>query len=76
MTDELADRWPLADLTDVRDALAGGVRASPSRGYHDTLHLTEVLDRLDELADAGVAFDTTSVRARGVVPRRGVRRGA
>lgn len=56
---ELADRWPLGDLADVRDALLAAY-AESSRGYHDTLHLTEVLDRLDELANAGVAFDTTS----------------
>ncbi len=27
-----------------------------ARGYHDTRHLTEVLDRLDELAGAGVGL--------------------
>ena len=52
------ERWPLADRHDVRDALAAAY-ADPSRGYHDTRHLTEVLDRLDELAGAGVAFDPT-----------------
>lgn len=46
----LADRWPLADATDVRDALLTAY-AHPSRGYHDTRHLTEVLDRLAELPD-------------------------
>ena len=56
---ELAERWPLADLADVRDELLVAY-SEPSRGYHDTLHLTEVLDRLDELASAGVAFDTTA----------------
>jgi predicted metal-dependent HD superfamily phosphohydrolase len=55
MTD-LAERWPLAELADVRDALLAAYD-DPSRGYHDTLHLTEVLDRLDDLAAAGVAFD-------------------
>ncbi|HEX3929976.1 MAG TPA: hypothetical protein VHW64_04690 [Nocardioides sp.] len=55
MTD-LAERWPLAELADVRDALLAAYD-DPSRGYHDSLHLTEVLDRLDELADAGVGFD-------------------
>lgn len=44
----LEDRWPLPDAEDVRDALLAAY-AHPSRGYHDTLHLTEVLDRLDEL---------------------------
>lgn len=55
MTD-LAERWPLPELGDVRDALLAAYD-DPSRGYHDTLHLTEVLDRLDDLAAAGVAFD-------------------
>src|SRR5215470_12290175 len=57
MTDPL-ERWPLADRHDVRDDLLAAY-ADPSRGYHDTLHLTEVLDRLDELAGAGVGFDAT-----------------
>ena len=35
--------------------------ADPSRGYHDTRHLTEVLDRLDELAGNGAAYDATPV---------------
>lgn len=55
MTDPL-ERWPLADRHDVRDELAAAY-ADPSRGYHDTRHLTEVLDRLDDLAAAGAAFD-------------------
>jgi predicted metal-dependent HD superfamily phosphohydrolase len=57
MTDPL-ERWPLADRHDVRDALAAAY-ADDGRGYHDIRHLTEVLDRLDELAAAGVAFDVT-----------------
>jgi predicted metal-dependent HD superfamily phosphohydrolase len=56
VTDPL-ERWPLADL-DLRDALLAEY-ADPGRGYHDTLHLTEVLDRLDELSAAGVGFDST-----------------
>ena len=55
MTD-LAERWPLAELAHVRDALLAAYD-DPSRGYHDRLHLTEVLDRLDDLAAAGVPFD-------------------
>src|SRR3954453_23109577 len=55
---ELADRWPLAGLADARDALLAAY-ADPSRGYHDSLHLAEVLDRLDELAAADVCFDPT-----------------
>jgi predicted metal-dependent HD superfamily phosphohydrolase len=57
MTDPL-ERWPLADRHDVRDEHAAAY-ADPGRGYHDTLHLTEVLDRLDELTGAGVSFDAT-----------------
>ena len=45
---DLRDRWPLPDLLDVRDALVTAY-ADPARGYHDTRHLAEVLDRLDEL---------------------------
>jgi len=56
VTDPL-ERWPLADL-DLRDALLAEY-ADPGRGYHDTLHLTEVLDRLDELGAAGMGFDAT-----------------
>jgi predicted metal-dependent HD superfamily phosphohydrolase len=59
MADPL-ERWPLADRHDARDALLEAY-ADPSRGYHDTLHLTEVLDRLDELARGGVSFDPTVV---------------
>jgi predicted metal-dependent HD superfamily phosphohydrolase len=55
MTD-LADGWPLAELAEVRDALLAAYQ-EPSRGYHDTVHLSEVLDRLSELAGAGVPFD-------------------
>jgi predicted metal-dependent HD superfamily phosphohydrolase len=58
MTDPL-ERWPLADRHGVRDELAAAY-ADQDRGYHDTLHLTEVLDRLDELTGAGVSFDATA----------------
>src|SRR4051812_36149040 len=57
---DLSDRWPLPDRADLRDELAAAY-ADPSRGYHDTRHLTEVLDRLDELALNGAGFDATSV---------------
>jgi predicted metal-dependent HD superfamily phosphohydrolase len=59
MSDPL-ELWPLADRHDLRDELAAAY-ADPSRGYHDLLHLTEVLDRLDELAGSGLAFDATAV---------------
>ena len=50
----LPDRWPLADLTDLRDEL---LLAWDRPGYHDLLHLSEVLDRLDALAAGGAGFD-------------------
>jgi len=53
-------RWPLANRHDVRDALVAAY-ADKSRGYHDTLHLMEVLDRLAELAAGGVRFDPVVV---------------
>ena len=58
---DLSDRWPLPDSSEVRDAVVAAY-ADPARGYHDTRHLAEVLDRLDELAGAGASFDTTPVR--------------
>lgn len=54
----LAARWPLPDRHDLRDALLG---AWDRPGYHDRLHLAEVLHRLDELADAGEPHDRTTV---------------
>ena len=57
---DLGDRWPLPDCPGVRDELVAAY-ADPSRGYHDTRHLTEVLDRLDELASNGAAYDATPV---------------
>ena len=55
----LAERWPLAGATTLRDEL---LAAWDRPGYHDRLHLTEVLDRLDELAAAGARFDDTTTR--------------
>jgi len=57
---DLSDRWPLPDAPEVRDAVVAAY-ADPARGYHDTRHLTEVLDRLDELAAHGAPYDTTPV---------------
>ena len=54
----LPDRWPLPDLHDVRDEL---MSAWDRPGYHDLLHLTEVLDRLAQLSGAGVDADATTV---------------
>jgi predicted metal-dependent HD superfamily phosphohydrolase len=54
----LADRWPLPDHHALRDEL---LAAWDRSGYHDLRHLEEVLDRLEVLAAAGVAFDPTAV---------------
>ncbi|WP_151084411.1 hypothetical protein [Nocardioides cynanchi] len=65
--DQLADRWPLPDHEDDRDALLAAY-GDPDRGYHNGLHLTEVLDRIDELtgsaavADPGDPLDPTTLR--------------
>lgn len=56
-----AEAWPLPDGHAVRDALLAAY-GDPARGYHDLTHLSEVLARVDELADAGVAFDHLPVR--------------
>ncbi|MDX6357982.1 MAG: hypothetical protein QOH37_1036 [Nocardioidaceae bacterium] len=48
MTTGLAGRWPLPDHHGEREALLAAY-GDPARGYHDLLHLTEVLDRIDEL---------------------------
>lgn len=50
--------WPLPGRTDLRDRLVAAY--STGRGYHDLRHLTEVLERLDEL---GAADDTEVVLA-------------
>jgi predicted metal-dependent HD superfamily phosphohydrolase len=57
---DLSDRWPLPDSPGVRDELVAAY-ADPSRGYHDTRHLAEVLDRLDELAANGATYERTPV---------------
>lgn len=57
---DLGDRWPLSGSTDLRDRLLAAY-ADESRGYHDTRHLGEVLNRLDELAAAGTPYDVAPV---------------
>ena len=59
-TDQPALPWPLDDAPDLRDALLAAY-ADPARGYHDVQHLAEVLERLEELAAAGTAYDRTPV---------------
>lgn len=57
---DLVAAWPLESGTALRDELLAAY-ADPSRGYHDTLHLAEVLSRLDVLAEAGEWFPTLPV---------------
>ena len=57
---DLLGAWPLPAGTDLRDELLAAY-AHPARGYHDTRHLTEVLERLTELAGSGVAYDQLPV---------------
>lgn len=52
---DLPHHWPLPDAPELRDDLLTAY-ADPSRRYHDTRHLTEVLDRLGELASSGHDF--------------------
>lgn len=56
----LADRWPLPGHAMLRDQLLEAW-AGVDRGYHNERHLREVLDRLDELAAHGAAFDRLPV---------------
>ena len=48
---DLAGRWPLRGADRLRAELEAAY-ADPARGYHDTRHLREVLERLDELGPA------------------------
>jgi predicted metal-dependent HD superfamily phosphohydrolase len=58
--DHLLASWPLTTGEEVRDQLAAAY-GSPDRDYHDTRHLTEVLARLEELAERGARFDRLPV---------------
>jgi predicted metal-dependent HD superfamily phosphohydrolase len=56
----LESRWPLGeDLTGTRDELLAAY--ATGRGYHDSRHLAEVLDRIAELREAGENFDHEAV---------------
>ena len=57
---ERALPWPLPGSTDLRDRLLAAY-ASPARRYHDQQHLAEVLQRIEELRDAGEPFDHPAV---------------
>lgn len=52
--------WPLPDARPLGAEILAAY-AEPGRRYHDTRHLAEVLERLDELAAHGTAFDRTAV---------------
>ncbi|GAB2887335.1 HD domain-containing protein [Nocardioides pacificus] len=54
--ERLHETWPLPAAGPLRDALLASY-SDPARGYHDLRHLTEVLDRVEELAEAGELFD-------------------
>lgn len=56
----LEERWPLPNGHELRGQLLAAYH-HPSRGYHDSQHLTEVLDRLAELAASGEEFDQMPV---------------
>jgi predicted metal-dependent HD superfamily phosphohydrolase len=58
---DLCGVWPLREATGLRDELLAAY-GDTGRGYHDTRHLAEVLERLDDLAAAGVAFEARVVR--------------
>ena len=57
---ELPQHWPLPQAASLRDELVTAY-AEPGRHYHDRQHLSEVLERLDELAAAGTDFDGVPV---------------
>lgn len=57
---DLPAAWPLSVAHDVRDELLAAYAAT-TRGYHDTRHLGEVLDRLAEISAAGVGYDPVPV---------------
>lgn len=57
--DLLAD-WPLPGDRALGAQLVASY-AHPDRGYHDSRHLTEVLERLQELVAQGESFDLRAV---------------
>lgn len=57
---ELPQHWPLPDAAALLDELLAAY-AHPSRHYHDTRHLGEVLARIDDLRSAGAVFDSSAV---------------
>ncbi len=60
--EDLRKRWPLVGHEALRDQLLEAY-AGPGRGYHDTRHLAEVLERIDELLDEDVDRDAVLLAA-------------
>lgn len=52
--------WPLPGARDLGGQLVASY-AHPDRGYHDTRHLAEVLERIHELASHDEEFDRMAV---------------
>ena len=57
---DLPQHWPLPQAADLRDDVLAAY-AEPSRRYHDSRHLAEVLDRIEELRAEGERFDPLTV---------------
>ena len=52
--------WPIPAADGLRRRLLDAY-AEPGRFYHDQRHLAEVLERIEEMRDAGEAFDHRAV---------------
>lgn len=57
---DLPQHWPLPEAADLLDDVLTAY-AEPTRRYHDTRHLGEVLARITELRDEGERFDPLTV---------------
>lgn len=57
---DLPRHWPLPDATDLRDDVLAAYD-EPTRRYHDLRHLTEVLERIEQLHEEGAQFDPVTV---------------
>lgn len=58
---DLLRAWPLPQARPLGAALLAAYSA-PGRRYHDTRHLAEVLERIDELSAHGAELDHPAVR--------------
>ena len=57
---DLPQHWPLPEAADLLDDVLAAY-AEPTRRYHDSRHLGEVLARITELRDEGERFDPLTV---------------